>query len=339
MGWHREPLPTPLPAERLVNAMRGGLRYVRYTPPLRAVMLRSGGFMFFAISIMALLPLVARHELHRGPTGYGVLLGCLGAGAVGAAAMLAELRRRATLEQLVRIGSVVFALCCLVVANVRIFPVACAAMLVAGVCWLTVLSMLSVAAQSAVAEWVRARGLAVYILVFSAGMALGSTTWGALASHVGTPWALSTAAIGLVVTLPVLARFRLADVAGLDLSPTKFTPAPDVATPFDRGPVMVTIRYRIDAADRHAFAKAMRDVERLRRRDGAIGWSLYEDAEDPSTWIEVFLVDSWVEHLRQHERPTQADVAIRARVRALHRGPDDPEVGHYIAIDRDEPSD
>jgi len=122
--WNREVPPTPLPAERLIGAMRGGLRYVRHTPRLRAVMIRSGGFIVFAIALMSLLPLVARHELGRGPTGYGVLLGSLGFGAVTAAALLAELRRRVSLEHLTRAGSAVFAVCCLVVANVRVFPIA-----------------------------------------------------------------------------------------------------------------------------------------------------------------------------------------------------------------------
>jgi len=332
--WNREVPPTPLPAERLVGAMRGGLRYVRHTPPLRAVMIRSGGFILFAIALMALLPLVARHELGRGPTGYGVMLGALGVGAITAAALLAELRRRFSLENLTRIGSAVFAVSCLIVANVRIFPVACVAMWVAGICWLTLLSLFYVAAQNAIAEWVRARGLAVYILVFSGGMAAGSVIWGALASHVGTSWALSGAAIGLLVTAPALTRFRLPDVAGVDLSPTKFTPAPRVNAPLDRGPVMVTIRYRVDQADRQAFVVAMRGIERLRRRDGAIGWSLYEDAENPAQLVEVFLVDSWAEHLRQHERATRDDVEIRERTRAFHRGKTPPEVAHYLALDR-----
>jgi len=332
--WNREVPPTPLPAERLIGAMRGGLRYVRHTPRLRAVMIRSGGFIVFAIALMSLLPLVARHELGRGPTGYGVLLGSLGLGAVTAAALLAELRRRVSLEHLTRAGSAVFAVCCLVVANVRVFPIACVAMWVAGICWLTLLSLFFVAAQNAIAEWVRARGLAVYILVFAGGMAVGSVVWGALATHVGTPWALSTAALGLLVTAPLFAQFRLPDVAGVDLSPTKFSPAPRIDTPLDRGPVMVTIRYRVERADRNAFITAMRGIERLRRRDGAVGWSLYEDAEDASQLVEVFLVDSWAEHLRQHERATRDDVEIRERTRAFHRGNTPPEVAHYLAIDR-----
>ena len=332
--WDRDVPASPLPAERLVGAMRGGLRYVRYTPPLRTVMLRSGGFIFFAIAILALLPLIARHELGRGPTGYGVLLGGLGVGAVTGAAILARLQRRFHVEQLARVGTIVFALACLVVAWTPIFAVACVAMWVAGICWLTLLSLFYVVAQNSIAGWVRARGLAFYLLVFYAGIAAGSAVWGALASRVGTPWSLSTAAAGLLVTLPLLARRRLPDVTGLDLSPTRFSPAPRVDTPLDHGPVMVTVRYRIDDADRRAFAAVMRDIERLRRRDGAVGWSLYEDAENPRTFVEVFLVESWVEHLRQHERPTRNDVAVRERVRALHRGDGPPKVAHYLAFTR-----
>jgi MFS family permease len=332
--WQRDIPASPLPVERFIGAMRGGLRYVRYTPSLRAVMLRAGSFMLFGIALLALLPLIARHELGRGPTGYGVLLGALGVGAVTGATVLAPLRQRLHVEQLSRLVTIVFALCCIVVAQAHVFAVVCAAMWGAGICWLTLLSLFYVVAQNSVAGWVRARGLAVYLLVFYAAIAVGSAVWGALASRVGPPWALTVAGIGLIVTLPVFARRRLPDVTGVDLSPTKFTPAPHVDTPLDRGPVMVTTRYHVDAADRRAFVAVMRDIERLRRRDGAIGWSLYEDAEDPHTMVEVFLVESWAEHLRQHERPTRADIAVRERVRAFHRGTEPPQVSHYLAVDR-----
>jgi predicted MFS family arabinose efflux permease/quinol monooxygenase YgiN len=331
--WQRRVPASPLPAERLVGAMRGGLRYVRYTPELRAVIVRAAGFIVFAIALLALLPVIARVELGRGPGAFGVLLGALGAGAVTGAALRARLRDRLSGEHLMRVGAVVFAACCLVVAHGHSFPLVCGAMWVAGICWLTLLSGFHVVAQSAVAGWVRGRALSVYLLVFSACMALGSATWGALASWVGAPWSLSAAALCLVATQPILGRFRLPALEGYDLSPTTFTPAPRADFPLDRGPVMVTVRYEVANADRAAFESVMSEMEQLRRRNGAVGWSLYEDPEAAGVVVEVFLVESWAEHLRQHERATKSDAAIRDRARALHRGVEPPQVAHLLAVE------
>jgi len=336
-GWERRVPASPLPAERLVQAMRGGLRYVRHAPELRAVMVRAGGFIMFAIGLLALLPVIVRVELGRGPTAYGVLLGALGLGAVTGATVVGRLRLRISSERLVRSGTLIFAGCCLVVAHGRSFPLLCAAMWLAGVCWLVLLSSFHVAAQSAVAAWVRARALSVYLLVFSACMAAGSTLWGGLALWIGTPWSLSVAAVALAAALPLVGRFPLPVLEGLDLSPTKFTPAPRIDTApdtaLDRGPVMVTVRYEIAEPDRLAFEAVMRDMERIRRRNGAVGWSLYEDPRDTRILLEVFLVESWAEHLRQHQRATASDAAVRERARALHRGAEPPRVAHLLAVE------
>jgi hypothetical protein len=294
---------------------------------------RAGGFMFFAIGLMALLPLIARGELGRGPMGYGVMLGCLGFGAVTGAAVLSRVRRRVGAERLVQIGSVIFALCCVGVAHVRVFPAVCALMWIAGNCWLMLLSSFHVAAQGSVAGWVLARALSIYLLAFAGSMAVGSATWGALAARVGTPWSLTVAAAGLVLTAPLLARFRLPILEGHDFSPTKFAPAPRFDLSHDRGPVMVTVRYEIADADREAFMRLIRQMELVRRRSGAIGWAVYEDPAAPDVMLEVFMVDSWIEHLRQYERGTRSDIALRDRIRTLHRGSEAPVVSHLLAVE------
>ena len=296
-------------------------------------MARAGGFMFFAIALMALLPLVARGELGCGPLGYGVMLGCLGLGAVTGAAALGRVRQRVGAERLVQVGCVVFASACVGVAHVRTFQAICAFMWIAGNCWLMLLSSFHVAAQGSVAGWVLARALSIYLLAFSGSMALGSATWGALADRVGAPWSLTVAALGLVATAPLLGRIRLPQLEGRDFSPTKFSPAPRFDLSADRGPVMVTVRYEIADADRPAFRKLMRDMELVRRRSGAVGWALYEDPTAPAVLLEVFVVDSWIEHLRQHERSTRHEAALRDRIFALHRGAGPPAVSHLLAVE------
>jgi MFS family permease len=296
-------------------------------------MARAGGFMFFAIALMALLPLLARGELGRGPGGYGVLLGCLGLGAVTGAAVLGRVRQRVGADRLVQVGCVAFATACIGVAHVHSFPIVCGLMWIAGNCWLMLLSSFHVAAQGSVAGWVLARALSIYLLAFSASMALGSAVWGVLAARIGTPWSLTSAALGLVITAPLLARYRLPQLEGRDFSPTKFSPAPRFDLHVDRGPVMVTVRYEIDAADRPAFVELMQQMELVRRRSGAVGWALYEDPTQPDVVIEVFVVDSWLEHLRQHERVTRHEAALRDRVLALHRGGAPPVVSHLLAVE------
>jgi hypothetical protein len=160
-------------------------------------------------------------------------------------------------------------------------------MWVAGNCWLMLLSSFHVAAQGSVAGWVLARALSIYLLAFSGSMALGSAVWGALARASGRRGRSRPPAVGLVLTLPLLARFRLPALEGRDFSPTKFSPAPRFDLSYDRGPVMVTVRYEIADADRAAFTQLMRQMELVRRRSGAVGWALYEDPEQPNLMLEV----------------------------------------------------
>lgn len=165
--WRRPPVGSALPAERLLAAMRTGLRYIRHVPVLRAVFLRLGIFMFCSSALWALLPLISRYELGGGPTTYGILLGCLGAGAVAGAALLPPLGRRLSGEWLVRGATLVFAAVLLTLALVPVMAVVAAALVVGGIAWLVLVSSFNATVQTAVPSWVRARAMAVYMLVFA----------------------------------------------------------------------------------------------------------------------------------------------------------------------------
>lgn len=333
LRWRREAAPTTLPAEHFLGALRAGARYARHSPALRAVLVRSLGFFLFASALWAFLPIVARRELGLGPAGYGALLGAMGAGAVVGALLLPRLRPHLGANGLTVWATALYALAALGLSQAGGFAPAAGAMGFAGMAWVAMLSTFNVAAQTAVPGWVRARALAVNLLVFQGAMAAGSTFWGWLAGHAGIPGTLVLAAAGQVLALVLAARWKLAgDMAG-NLAPSSHWPAPVVATdgPADRGPVMVTVEYRIDPARRAEFAAAMRDMRRIRRRDGAIAWSLYEDMAEPGLMVESFVLESWLEHLRQHERVTHADREDQARVRAFHLGGEPPRVRHLAA--------
>jgi MFS family permease len=335
--WWRTPQTTgrQLPAERFINANRIGLRYARNNPHLRATLIRGVGFFLFASAYWALLPLVARNQIAGGPELYGVLLGAIGAGALIGAFGLPWLRRWLGPDRLVAAGSVGTALTMVLYGLARDPVTAFAGSLVAGISWISVMSALNVSAQIALPEWVRARGLALFVTVMFGALSVGSVVWGKLAGVIGLPDAHFLAAAGILLTMPLTWRWKLQTAIGIDLAPSMHWPAP-LAThnvEEDQGPVMVMIEYRIDPKTRDRFLAALEKLAQERRRDGAYAWGVFEDAAKEGRMVETFLVESWLEHLRQHERVTNADRLIQDAVHRFHiEG--EPKVTHLIAADR-----
>ncbi|MDC7786042.1 MFS transporter [Rhodoplanes sp. TEM] len=333
--WRRKPARTSqLPAERFGNAVRIGLRHARRNPHLRATLARSLGFFVFASAYWALLPLIARDLVEGGPQLYGLMLGAIGAGAVLGALALPRLKARLGADRLVAAATGTTAAALLLFAAARHPAVALAASVLAGAAWIQVLSSLNVSAQVALPDWVRGRGLAVFVTVMSAAMTLGSLLWGKLAGLIGLPLALVVAAAGLLAAVPLTRRAKLQTGLGVDLSPSMHWPQPvlsgEVAP--DRGPVMVSIEYRIDPTDRDAFLEKLAVMEHERRRDGAYAWAVFDDAATEGRYVETFMVESWLEHLRQHERITRAARVLQDEIRTLNQ-PGFPKVTHLIATD------
>lgn len=332
--WKREPSSSTLPAERFFGAMRAGMRYVRQAHALQSVMLRAVAFFLFANALWALLPLIAKNQAQGEAATYGALLACIGAGAVGGALVMPRLRRTLQRDALVRGATVVYAAMLVAVALLRDLLWLAPVMIVAGAMWLAVVSTFHVAAQTAVPGWVRARALSIYLVAFAAGMAGGAALWGAVAARTGIAFALISAAVGALLAAAATWRYSL-DTPDALAAAAAHWPAPqthdDLELAPDRGPVMVIVEYRIDPAQAQAFGAAMRELARVRRRDGASSWGLFNDTADPARYVEFFLVESWAEHLRQHHRITRADQSLQERVRAFHVGSEPPRVSHLIA--------
>lgn len=332
LRWRRPQEEQVLPAERFFGALRAGIRYVRHAPEVRSVILRGSVFIVCASALWALLPVVARERLGSGPAGYGGLLGALGVGAVAGAVALPRLKRGNTTDLVVAAAALVFAGGTGALAVVRRYELAALVLLLAGGAWLSLLSSLNVAIQTSVPSWVRARALSVYMLFFFAGLSGGSALWGVVAARVGLEAALLAAAGGIVVGLALTWRYPLPSGEGLDLAPSRHWPAPIVhhePAPH-RGPVLVTLEYRIDPARSREFHRAMQEMRRIRLRDGAFEWGLFADAADPGRYTELYMMESWLEHLRQHQRITIADREAEERVRAFHLRPEPPRVRHLL---------
>jgi MFS family permease len=323
-----------LPAERFGSAMRTGFRHARHNPFLRATLIRATAFFLFASAYWALLPLVARDQIAGGPGLYGVLLGAIGAGAVGGAAALQWARSRLGPDHLVVAASIGTALALVLFGLARIAVIGFVASLLSGASWIAVLANLNVSAQVALPNWVRGRGLAVFVTVFYGAMTLGSALWGMVADHAGLPLTLMLAAAGTLFAIPLTRRWKLQAGAGVDLTPSMHWPAPIVTHQIDsdRGPVLVTVEYRLAAAkDRSAFLDAVGLLAHERRRDGAYAWDIFEDTATKGVFLESFRVESWVEHLRQHERVTHADRVLQQRIHGLLDHP--AVVRHLISVE------
>jgi hypothetical protein len=206
-------------------------------------------------------------------------------------------------------------------------------LLVLGLGWIIALTTLNGVAQSILPNWVRGRGLAVYLTVFNGAMAAGSLGWGLVAQQVGVPATLVAGAAGLVVAALVFHRVRL-PAGEADLQPSNHWPEPLVAEPVahDRGPVMIQVEYRIRKEDRAAFLAVMKRLSLERRRDGAYAWGITEHTVDAERIVEWFLVESWAEHLRQHHRVSHADADLQAEAMRFHKGPGRPEVHHFLSL-------
>jgi MFS family permease len=332
----RIPAQRPPSGEPLLGALRAGARYVRFFGPARATLIRAGLFAACASALWALLPVVAVGPLDLDSRGLGLLMGCVGAGALGGAAVMPRARRRLGLDMLIPVATVGLAGGLAALAWIREPAIVAVALLFTGASWLTVLSSLNTAAQRAAAGWVRARTLAAFQLVLQGSLAAGSLVWGLCAAVTGVRTALMIAAGGLVAGIVAGRRWPLAPGEALDLSPAFPWAAPDLALeprPAD-GPVLVTLEYRVAPERAAEFVAAMAQLGRIRRRDGAYAWDLYEDLEDRGRFLETFTVASWQEHLRQHERLTVGDLDVERRVKAMHEGPGPPVARHLLSARR-----
>jgi MFS family permease len=331
-AWRREAPARTLGAEPVFSAVRSGLRYARSARRLRAILMRTALFIGFASAFWALLPVRAQ-ALGFGATGYGLMLTAVGAGAVCGALISGRARRLGGVDALLTVATLSFGACCALLAFVDSKPIAFVAVFVLGGSWILAMATLNASTQVVLPDWVRARGMAVYLVVFQAGQAVGAILWGQLASHIGTADTLAVASVALVVGVVAVRWFPLVHAQPLDVSLAPATPEPETAVELrpTHGPVLVTLEYRVPPEHVDEFRRDMQAVGRVRRRGGAYRWNLFYDVTAPETFLEVFVVGSWEEHLRQHlERTSVSDQALLDRSRSHLVNGDAPSVTHYI---------
>ncbi len=333
LRWKRQPKVSTLPGERFVGAMRVGLNFALQSPRLKIILLRAFLFFLQSTALIALLPLVARRLHGGGPATFTVMLACLGLGAIVAAMRFPRWRERYTRDQFVSVGTLVQAGLAVVIVYVPELWVALPAMVVVGMAWISVANSLTVSAQMALPDWVRARGMSIYQMALMGGSAAGSLLWGQIASWTSVAAAIAAASAFGVLMLALLRKLTIEGGAEIDFSPVAVasTLEPPVGVEADDGPVMVTIEYLIDPARAHEFGVVMQRTRRARLRQGALSWGLFRDAAHPERVIEYFVDENWLEHQRRLERFSAFDADLRVQRLGFHLGTETPRVHRYIA--------
>lgn len=331
-SWRRPHNESMLPAERLLGAVRAGTRYVRYSPALRAVMIRSFLFAFGTSAMWAVLPLIVRQSFHLDATGYGIVVAFFGIGATTGGLIMPAAQRILSIDKVGLSGVVLFAAVNATIAWTHDVHILWLATFTAGIAWVVTTTTFNSATQVSLASWVRGRALAMFLLVIQGGIAVGSVGWGYLASRVGIRSALDYSAIFMIFDLAIALHYSIRDSEHFDPKPWMFWQMPMVHEEVnpDRGPVEITTEYRIDPARAQEFERAMHALELIRRRDGAIAWSLSVDIADPARYFETFIVKTWGEHMRQHHRLTTSDSGIALNAHSFHLGPEPPVVTHRL---------
>src|SRR3984893_8520179 len=273
---------------------------------------------------------VFRLRSGAGSIPYGILLRCFGCGAVLGALVMQRSRSRWWADVIVSAGIAIFGLSTIAAGTLRELAPLAAVMLVGGAAWISFISLFNVQVLNQTPDWVRARVLAVSMLVFQGAVAAGSATWGAVAARDGLGKALLWAGVGTILSTALGLFLRLPDES-IDLTPwNHWRLPPVVGVDADAGPVLVTVEYHVKPERISEFIKTMRKYGLIRRRDGASRWGICRDLEIPNRYLETFVVSSWAEHLRQHDRLTRADSQIEERLRRCTVN--EPNVRHLLYL-------
>jgi MFS family permease len=330
--WKRDTPASPLPRESFGAAMGAGLRYVAMSPDIGKVLVRVAVFGFTAGSVLALLPLIARDQVHGGALTYGIMLGGFGVGAVGGALTSVRLRQMLSSETMVQGAFAGFALCGLNCALSTQAWQTALGLVVGGACWVIALSHFNVTVQMSTPRWVVGRALSIYQTANFGGIALGSWIWGVVADAHGAPTALIAAAIAMLAGGAIGYVLPLPQHTPSNLDPLNHWTEPMLALDLQprSGPIAIMIEYVIKEEDVPEFLVAMTERGRIRRRDGARNWVIARDLEHPDVWLETYHTPTWLDYIRHNTRITHADAAITQRIRALHAGPERPRVRRWI---------
>ena len=332
---------TGLPKEHILPAMISGLNYAKHSAPLKATLVRAAAFFIAASAFWSLLPIIVSKGLNAQASTFGIATGLVGVGALFGALLLPILKARFHPSKLLFIASVTDALLFTIMAmtfNVWVLFIVCFAF---GSMWIIALANLNVSAQTSLPNWVRARGLAIFLTVFFGAMSIGSILWGNIASFISLQMTLYIASAVLVLGSLITVKFKLNLGSERDLEPALYWPTPTTDETFldndiaqDLAPVLITIEYSVEEKNWRSFINAIQLLGEARKRNGAYQWGVMQDTAEPSQFTEYFFEHSWLQHLHHHERTSGDDKKHQQYVNEFHCGDLPPKVKHLVGLKR-----
>lgn len=331
--WKPAPVESYQPAERVFGAVKAGMRYVRHSAALRAVIIKTVVFVACASSVWSFLPLIAKQQYGLNASQYGLVLSLFGVGNLCGATLLPIARKRMTMDMMFLSSALIFAATMSALPLVHNFTFAGVCLFFAGLVWILANAALNAGVLTAVPAWVRARAYSSFLLTFQGCLAGGSLFWGTFASYTSMSTALWTAAAGLVLGTLCSLPYKVVASENVDLRTQRSTPEPNIiSNPHpDHGPVLVTVEYLIDPEQIGEYRKTMAALEVLRRRNGAYQWYLFGDLSKAGRYVETFFVENWGEYLRHMQRGTVDDNNAEKRANEFHIGDGPPPISHMLA--------
>jgi MFS family permease len=325
-----------LPPENIVRAIRFQIRYIRYSQAAHVLIIRAGLFTLCSSALLSLLPLLAKHELGLDSTGFGLLLGSFGVGAIiGGIVILPRLRPKASVESLITVSIVLLAIVTFAMGYVRVFDIACMVMGIGGIAYITILSKFYTIGVKSAPKWIGARVLAIYLLVLNGGLVVGSVMWGTVANTFGIPVTLSVASLALGATIIARKRYSTTLLDDLDFTPASdhwsIPPQSSIDSSQVDNQTLITIEYsKIDPKLSDEFQRSVNELGRMLKSEGMAYWELFQDPADIGHYMEIRIADTWTDHMRQHERVTKNIQDMENRIRELIKDCPQPTISHYI---------
>ena len=333
LRWKYENYVSALPGERFFGAMRVGIQYVRQSSKMRAILTRAFLFYLQSSSLLALLPVIAKSHFKGNANTFTLLLSCLGLGAIVAGSQLPLLRSKWSTNQLANFGIILLSLSSTGVVMVPEIAYAIPLMIISGMAWIGVANSLTTSAQLSLPSWVRARAMSLYQMSLMGGSALGAAIWGKFATFTNVSYSISVSAIFGLVMLIAIRKLHIDGHSSEDLSPVCPLERPNPSWDIDlyAGPVMISIEYSINSSKMDSFKKIMSKSRISRLKQGALSWSLFEDAEHRGKLVEHFVFETWADYLRRFDRFTTEDLKMQEERHRYHIDKSPPKVTRRIA--------
>jgi MFS family permease len=330
--WTRVAEVSRLPPEGLARSVSSGVRYIANMQPVRRAIFRVFIFCFLGAALQSLLPLVARDLLGGDARTFGLLLGCFGIGAVSGIFVIQPMRSTIGNESTVRVCTMVLAASLALLAISRSLLLDLVLLMAAGTAWMVVTTTISVTVQLFVPRWVMGRAIATTSASTSLGVALGAWLWGLVAHEFGLTMVFQIAAAALMASLIPGLFLPIADRTSNMESDERVLDDPDANLDIGgrSGPISIELQYRIQSEKARDFYNLMRQMQRVRSRNGAYDWSLSRNIADPELWSERFRCPTWDDYLRQRNRRTLEDTALQQRAHAMHIGIDPIKVLRWL---------